>query len=124
MRTDKNMRKSQIIVHLFAFAHALSVYLLHYFDLSDELFLSLLTISMVVIVSQIYGFPLEVSAALAALCCFAGFYIGTIGGEALAKVNSAFVARFANEITTFAVTEILGWTTILISVKINRFRKQ
>ncbi|MDY3979742.1 MAG: hypothetical protein SOZ00_06950 [Tidjanibacter sp.] len=119
---DTKLRKSQIIVHLFALAHAGTVYLLHYFALSDELTLSLLTISMVVIVSQIYGFPLEVSAALAALCCFAGFYMGTIGGETLAKVNSEFVSGFANEITTFAVTEILGWTTILISVKINRVR--
>lgn len=121
---DKKLRYGNLIVHLFALAHALSVYLLRYFDLSDELFLSLLTITMIVLVTHNYGFPLEVSAALSVLCCFAGFYMGTIGGKLLASSGVAFVAQFANEITTFCVTEILGWMTIFIGVKSHKPSKK
>lgn len=114
---DAKVKKCSWIIHLFAVAHTLSVVLFDLFGYSDEIILSLLTISMIVVVTHLYGMPLEVSAAIAALCCFAGFYLGTIGGEWLNASTIPFVVSYANAITTFVVTEILGWTTVLVAKK-------
>ena len=114
---DVRLRKSSWVIHLFALAHTLSVVVFDRLGYSDEIILSLLTISMIVVVTHLYGMPLEVSAAVAALCCFAGFYLGTIGGGWLHSSEVDFLIKYSSEITTFVVTEILGWTTMLIAIK-------
>lgn len=114
---DSRLNKSSWVVHLFAVAHIISSWAMAHFQLSDEILLSLLTISMIVVVTQIYKLPLEVSAALAALCCFAGFYLGTLGSKWLTSSGVQWVIDYSNEITTFVVTEILGWSTTLIAAK-------
>jgi Flp pilus assembly protein protease CpaA len=88
-----------------------------HWGLNDEIILSLLTISMIVVVTQLYKLPLEVSAALAALCCFAAFYLGTLGGKWLTASQIPWFTAYSNEITTFVVTEIMGWATTLIAAK-------
>jgi Flp pilus assembly protein protease CpaA len=88
-----------------------------HWGLNDEIILSLLTISMIVVVTQLYKLPLEVSAALAALCCFAAFYLGTLGGKWLTASQIPWLTAYSNEITTFVVTEIMGWATTLIAAK-------
>jgi Flp pilus assembly protein protease CpaA len=88
-----------------------------HWGLNDEIILSLLTISMIVVVTQLYNLPLEVSAALAALCCFAAFYLGTLGGKWLTASQIPWLTACSSEITTFVVTEIMGWATTLIAAK-------
>lgn len=112
---DAKLTKCNWVIHLFAIAHALSSYAMSQWGLNDEVLLSLLTISTIVLVSHIYGLPLEVSAALAVLCCFAGFYLGTLGGKWLLSSGVGFLIRYSSEITTFVVTEILGWVTVVIA---------
>lgn len=114
---DPRLRKCSWVIHLFAVAHTLSSFAMARLELNDEILLSLLTISMIVFVTQIYKLPLEVSAALAALCCFAGFYLGTLGGGWLVASEVPWLVAYSNEITTFVVTEILGWVTALIAAK-------
>ena len=114
---DARLTKCSWVIHLFAIGHTLSSLMLAYFGLNDEIILSLLTISMIIIVTHFYGLPIEVSAALAALCCFAGFYLGTLGGKWLTALGVEFLATYSNEITTFFVSEILGWSTLLIAAK-------
>jgi hypothetical protein len=114
---DSRLRKCNWVIHLFAVAHAISCWAMTRLELNDEILLSLLTISMIVLVTQIYRLPLEVSAALAALCCFAGFYLGTLGGDWLTASGSPWLMTYSGEITTFIVTEILGWATTLIAAK-------
>lgn len=112
---DAKLTKCSWVIHPFAIAHAISSYAMAQWGLNDEVLLSLLTISTIVLVSHIYGLPLEVSAALAVLCCFAGFYLGTVGGKWLHSSGVEFLIRYASEITTFVVTEILGWVTVVIA---------
>lgn len=112
---DKKLNQCSWIIHLFAAAHLISSWLLARLGKPDDVLLSLLTISMIVLVTQRFGFPLEVSAAFAVLCCFAGFYLGTLGGNLLEGCEVGILMRYANEITTFIVTEILGWTTAFIA---------
>ena len=78
---DAKLTKCSWVIHLFAIAHAISSWAMGKWGMNDEILLSLLTISMIVLVSHAYGLPLEVSAALAVLFCFAAFYLGTVGGE-------------------------------------------
>ena len=114
---DVKLTKCSWIIHLFAIAHLVASYATSLWGVGDEVVLSLLTISMIVLVTHFYDLPLEVSAALAALCCFAGFYLGTIGGGWLHSSEVDFLIKYSSEITTFVVTEILGWTTMLIAIK-------
>ena len=114
---DAKLKKCSWIIHLLALAHAASSFLLRRFGLSDEIVLSLLTISTIVLVCYVYGLPLEVSAAIAALCCFAAFYLGTLGGRWLLASGAPFLVTYASEITTFLVTEIMGWITVIIASK-------
>lgn len=114
---DARLTKCSWVIHLFAVAHTLSSWAMAHFGLSDEILLSLLTISMIVVVTQLYRLPLEVSAALAALCCFAGFYLGTLGGNLLTGSGVGWLINYSNEITTFVVTEIMGWATTLIAAR-------
>lgn len=114
---DSRLTKCSWVIHLFAVAHTISSLAMAHFELNDEILLSLLTISMIVVVTQIYKLPLEVSAALAALCCFAGFYLGTLGSKWLTASNVQWVIAYSNEITTFVVTEIMGWVTTLIAAR-------
>lgn len=66
---NAKLKKCSCIIHPMALAHAASSFLLWRFGFSDEIVLSLLTISTIVLVCYAYGLPLEVSAAIAALCC-------------------------------------------------------
>ncbi len=116
---DAKLIKSSWVIHLFAVAHIISSWAMGKYGLNDEVLLSLLTISMIVLVSHGYGLPLEVSAALAVLFCFAGFYLGTLGGKWLTSSGVDFLVRYSSEITTFFVTEILGWATTLIAARRN-----
>ena len=116
---NTKLTKCSWIIHLFALAHILSSFALGAWGLNDEIVLSLLTISMIVAVAYVYRLPLEVSAALAVLCCFAGYYLGTIGGGWLTSSKVDFLINYSSEITSFAVTEILGWAATLIAAKRN-----
>lgn len=116
---NAKLTKCTWIIHLFALAHIISSFAMGAWGLSDEVVLSLLTISMIVVVTQIYKLPLEVSAALAVLCCFAGYYLGTLGARLLNASKVDFLINYSSEITTFVVTEILGWAATLIAAKRN-----
>ncbi len=116
---DAKLNKCSWIIHLFAVAHAISSFAMGQWGLDDEILLSLLTISTIVLIAYIYKVPLEVSAALAVLCCFAGYYLGTLGGKWLTASGIDFLIKYSNEITTFVVTEILGWSATIIAAKRN-----
>lgn len=114
---DAKLKKCSWIIHPLALAHAASSLILGRLGISDEILLSLLTISTIVLVCYVYGLPLEVSAALAALCCFAAFYLGTLGGAWLNASSIPFLTTYSNELTTFLVTEVMGWITVIIARK-------
>lgn len=103
----------QIVIHAFAFFHAISSYIMQTLGHADEVILTALTISMVILIATRYDFPLEVTFALALLNCFAGFYLGTVGAHFIEGIMHVD-AIYSNVITTFLMTEFLGWMTFLI----------
>lgn len=109
--------KANLTIHLFALAHAITVILFRRYSIPDDIPLTILTLVMVVGVGRIYRFPIDISAALALLLCFAGFYMGTKGAEMIACLADGALVPYANVICTVVVTEILGWATVFITCK-------
>jgi hypothetical protein len=108
--------KINLSIHGFALAHAITSLLLYSTKMGDSIPLTILTIAMIVIVARLYDYPLDVTAILALLSCFAGFYIGTVGAKFIAGY-STFLDQYVHQVTTFAVTELLGWATFFIVKK-------
>ncbi|MDR2448514.1 MAG: hypothetical protein LBD52_00955 [Prevotellaceae bacterium] len=102
-----------ILIHGFALAHGVTSLLLFHTSVGDGVALTILTIAMVVSVSYRYDYPLDVTAILALLCCFAGFYLGTAGAQLIAE-NSTTLSELSHQVTTVLVTELLGWATFFI----------
>jgi hypothetical protein len=102
-----------ILIHGFALAHGVTSLLLFHTSVGDGVALTMLTIAMVVSVSYQYAYPLDVTAILALLCCFAGFYLGTAGAQFIVE-NLKTLSTFSHQITTVLVTELLGWATFFI----------
>jgi uncharacterized membrane protein len=107
-----------ILIHGFALAHGVTSLLLFHTSVGDGVALTVLTIAMVVCISYRYDYPLDVTAILALLCCFAGFYLGTAGAQLIAEYLEALSA-FTHQVATVLVTELLGWATFFI-VRKNR----
>ncbi len=108
---------THLLIHLFAFAHVLTVWAFYTLGWSDEYLLTCLTILMIVLVGRIHHFPLDLSAVMALLFCFAAFFMGTKGAEWLAPLAESVGQIIPNIISTFVVTEILGWSAWLIATR-------
>ncbi len=111
--------QTHLLIHLFALAHVFTVWFFAAFDWSDEIPLTCLTILMIILVGYLYRFPLDLSAVMALLFCFAAFFMGTKGAEWLAPL-AEHCTILPNMLTTFIVTEILGWSTCFIATRQSR----
>lgn len=109
----RKFRSINLLIHVFALAHALTALLLWSTAFGDEIPLTILTIVMIIAIGGLYHSPLEVSAAMALLGCFAGFYLGTEGHKLIESLT-LLSGNYASAITTLAVTEILGWVTFTV----------
>lgn len=111
-----SIQKAHITIHSFAVAHALTAAFISSRGSDPGTTLTILTIALVVVIARINDYPLDVTAALALISCFAGFFLGTAGAEVLAPLisDSKILAQIA---TTVLVTETLGWLTYLIVKK-------
>lgn len=110
-----DIKKTNLLIHLFALAHVLVVLLFNIAHMSDDVVLSILTIILIMLVAHQYGLPLEVSTALALLFCVAGFFIGTKGAQIITQMLSTDIKFLPNLIMTFITTEILGWATFFVT---------
>lgn len=108
-----NFFRANLIVFIFALAHAATCCFLHDTKIGDGLFLTVLTIAMLFCLIRFFGSPFDVFLGLAFLGCFAGFFIGTYFGEYFTAAKPHW-GVFNNMIVTFLTTELLGFATILI----------
>ena len=111
LKTKKG--KLHLVIHGFALLHAISAWVLMSVGWSDQELLTAMTIAMLIIITQMYKYPVDMSAAVILLCIFAGFYLGTHGADLIRAIvpNPQYAA---NIITTFCVTELLGWATFVV----------
>lgn len=97
------------LIHLFAAAHAAVVLLSRVFSYVDDVPLTVLTLSMILIVSVRRGLRTEQVAALALICIFLAYLFGNYGARAIQLLIGNGI--LAPVITTALVTELIGWLT-------------
>ena len=99
------------IIHIFAVIHAIIVLLCGLLNITDELILTVATVSMIAIIAVRRGQGLGVIAACVIAGNILGFVIGTYGAELL----SNFIPTPAlHAVTSFVTTEIIGFGLLLL----------
>lgn len=119
---QKKQLESNRIIHLFALAHALVALLSRAFHYYDDVPLTVLTISMIVVISIRYRLQIEITAILTLIASFVGFLLGVYGAYCLYFVTHSDYLSPA--LSTFLVTEILGWGTLLVARRRGQDRSQ
>ncbi len=102
-----------LVVHLFAATHALVCMYLRLKGIDDGIFLTILTLLMIILLINFFNGTTDVFVSLSLLSLLAGFYLGTKGADlfALAFPNSPVLTHV---LATIAVTEVLGWMVFFI----------
>lgn len=107
------LRTAHITINGFAIAHAIVAAIIISRHSDPGIILTILTIAMIIILTRLNDYPLDVTAALALVCCLGGFFLGTNGANWIRDYLSLSLS-LSQVITTFLVTELLGWITYLI----------
>ena len=101
------------IIHGFAVAHAAAAALLSQTFVGDDAVLTALTVAMIVCIARANNKSWGAADALSVIGVLAGWYLGTRGALFLVKWVPG-IGNAANAITTFGVTELLGWTAYIL----------
>lgn len=106
-------RVTGFIIHGFAVSHAIAAATLAQTLVGDEAVLTALTIAMILTIAKVNGRDWDIGEAFAFLGILAGWYLGTRGAVFLIKWIP-IAGNIVNSVTTFAVTEALGWATYIL----------
>ena len=109
----RDLRFLYITINLFAFIHAAVCFILLSLNLDDGLFLTILTIAMIVILIYFFNGTTDVFLSLSLLSILAGFYMGTKGADLIYILLPGY-SILTHVIATIVVTEILGWSVYFI----------
>ena len=108
------------IVHIFALLHAAVTILCREAGIGDELFLTVLTMAMILLVCLRKNLNLEFTAGIIIIINVTGYLLGTAGANLIGMIFSSDLAVHA--ISTALTTELLGWGTILVGNILKRLR--
>lgn len=97
------------VIHFFAAAHAAVAVLSRVFNYIDDVPLTVLTLSMILIIAVRRGLRAELVAALALICIFVAYLFGIYGAQVIQQFLGCGI--WAPAITTALVTELIGWLT-------------
>ena len=102
--------KPRWIIHSFALMHAVVALTCRLAGIEDELLLTLLTMTMVLLVSFRKKLSIEFTAAVIIIANILGYLLGTV----IADVMEQFLnhPQLVPVISTFLTTEILGWSIV------------
>lgn len=101
------------IIHIFALLHAIVALSCRFAGIDDELFLTILTMALALIISMKKGLKIEFTAAIIIVTNIIGFLLGTLGANVLQSfLHSEYAVHC---ISTFITTEILGWCIVAIA---------
>ena len=118
MTNRRNIQDFAIIM-LFAALHFVTAIISRAFDYYDDIPLTVLTITMVIVISMRNNARVELMAILTLATTLTGFVIGTWLREPMTTlVNSD---TFAPAISTFLITLILGLVTQYVTRRTVRF---
>ncbi len=97
-------------IHLFALFHAIVAISCRYAGLNDELLLTLLTMTMILIICMRKWINIEFAAACVIVANVFGYILGHFGAELLQPIIGT--TPLANALATALTTEALGWTVV------------
>lgn len=97
------------LIHLFAAAHAVVAVLSRLFDYVDDVPLTVLTLSMILVIAVRRSLRVEFVAALALIWIFAGYLFGIYGAQFIQRIIGNGI--LAPGIATALITELIGWLT-------------
>ncbi len=97
------------LIHLFAAAHAAVAVLSRLFDHVDDVPLTVLTLSMILLIAIRRSLRVEFVAALALIWIFTGYLFGIYSAQFIQEIVGSSI--LASAIATTLVTELIGWLT-------------
>lgn len=112
MSFSKSIRPSMVI-HIFAVLHAVVALVCRLSGVGDELFLTILTMAMSLIICYQKELDIDFTAAVIIAANIIGYLIGTVGANVLESFLDSPMAVHA--VSTAMTTEILGWSIVAIT---------
>ena len=110
------------IIHTFALLHAAVALACRFAGIDDELFLTILTMAMVLLICLKKKLNVEFSAASIIVANVIGYLMGNLGAELLEKIVHSPYA--INALSTAATTEVLGWSAVALNKIFHLDRRQ
>ena len=101
------------IIHTFAILHAAAALSCRFAGIEDELFLTILTMAMVLLLCIKRKLNIEFSAASIIVANLIGFLMGNYGASLLDKLISS--PYLVNAVSTAVTTEVLGWSVVVLT---------
>lgn len=105
--------KSGWIIHIFALLHAVTSLTCRAAGVNDELLLTVLTMTMILIICMKRWHSIEIAAACVIVANIIGYALGNFGAELLVPIIGS--TPIVNALSTIATTEILGWTVEFVN---------
>ena len=103
---------TQLLIHGFALAHAVTVALCARAGLPDTLFLTVLTMAMAIVICYREQLTVQVTIVSLVLVNVLGFVLGNLGAQV---VFEDYPPIWQHVFSTFIVTELLGWSLFLFA---------
>ena len=101
------------IIHLFAILHAVVALACRLAGIDDELFLTILTMVMSLLICLKQGVKIEFIAIIVIIVNLIGFMLGTMGANVLQSFLSS--EYLVHSLSTLVTTEILGWCIVALT---------
>ena len=102
-----------LIIHIFALLHAAVALLCRLSGIEDAIFLTILTMAMILLICLKKRISIEFTAASIVVANIIGYLMGNLGADILDNFLESPLAVHA--ISSAITTEILGWSIVLFT---------
>lgn len=104
--------KDTLFIHIFAILHAVTAFCCRVYGLQDDLMLTTLTMSLIIILCFRLRLGTNFMAAAIVVSNLAGYLLGLLTSKGLGLFTAN--PMFVYPISTFVTTELLGWTMYIV----------
>ena len=101
------------IIHIFALLHAIVAFSCRYAGIEDEMLLTILTMTMILLLCLKRGMNIELTAASIIIANILGYLLGNASASLLSLALAS--PYIVHSLATILTTEILGWSVIVFS---------
>lgn len=105
--------KTSWIIHIFALLHAIVAFSCRYAGIEDEVLLTILTMTMILLLCLKRGMNIELTAASIIVANILGYLLGNASASLLSLALAS--PYIIHSLATILTTEILGWSAIVFS---------